>query len=207
MITRRDVIKATAAAPFLAGLIMTPVAQADSQDDPKWNNKHTRLALTNEVLTGSLALGGASYPDAAGNVYQTGAVYTGTASGTISGSFRLTLNMFTPAGSTTSSFWGNLTIADSASPANVVFGAVYGQQTPATSGFNDRGSFQLDGGIGSFLNNFGHGSLSGTSTASINTGGSITWTLNSVPGNAGNPPGHAFGNPGHGNGHGNGNGQ
>lgn len=143
--------------------------------------------LSNEVLSGTLTTAGTSYQDAAGNTYVQGAVYTGTTTGTITGTFRADLNVYTPAGSGTSRFWGSVVIDDNAKPSNTVFSSVSGEQTPATTGFTDSGHFTVDGGIGTYLNAHSQGTLRGTSTAALNAGGSISWTLNSTPGQGPNP--------------------
>jgi hypothetical protein len=181
-------MQAAAVLPVLAGLAAAPLAWADSdKDTDKPAPPHPRLLLANEVLNGTLSAAGTSYQDAAGNTYIEGATYTGTATGTITGRFRADLSVFTPAGSSSSRFWGSLVISDDAKPSNVVFGAVAGDQASATTGDSDTGRFTVDGGLGSYLNAHGTGSMQGVSTAALNAGGSITWTLNSAPGQGPHP--------------------
>jgi hypothetical protein len=182
MLARRDFMKAAVVAPVLAALPAVPVAWADDDDVDKPGSPPPRALLANEVLSGTLAAAGTSYQDAAGNTYVQGATYTGTATGTITGTFRADLNVFTPAGSTTSRFSGSLVIADSAKPSNIVFGSVSGEQVPATTGFTDNGRCAIDGGIGTFLNAQSQGDLRGSSSTALNAAGVITWTLNSAPG-------------------------
>ena len=188
MVARRTLMQAAALLPVLAGLAAAPMAWADSEneaDRPGPPGPHP--LLTNEVLTGALAAAGSSYQDAAGNTYVAGATYTGTAAGTITGSFRADLNILTPAGSSTSRFWGGLVISDDAKPSNVVFGSVAGEQVPATTGDTDSGQFSVNGGLGTYLNAHSTGSVQGSSTAALDASGSITWTLNSAPGQGPHP--------------------
>ena len=188
MIARRDFMKVAAVAPVMAALPAAPMAWADGDDDvDKAGPPSPHAMLTNEVLSGALATAGTSYQDAAGNTYVAGAIYTGTATGTITGTFRADLNVYAPAGAATSRFSGSFVIADSAKPSNAVFGSMSGEQTPATTGFADSGRFVVDGGIGAYLNAHGQGDVRGTSTATLNAAGSITWTLNSAPGQGPNP--------------------
>lgn len=188
MVARRTLMKAAAVLPVLAGLSAAPLAWADSDNDTdKPESTRPRVLLANEVLSGTLSAAGAFYQDAAGNSYVEGASYTGTATGTITGSFRADLNVFTPAGSSSSRFWGSVVISDDAKPSNVIFGAVSGQQAPATTGDTDTGRFAIDGGLGTYLNAHSTGSLQGTSTAALNASGTITWTLNSIPGKGPHP--------------------
>ena len=195
MVGRRTLMQAAALLPVLAGLSTTPITWADSENDtdrPEPPRPHP--LLTNEVLTGALSAAGSSYQDAAGNTYVAGATYAGTATGTIAGSFRADLNILTPAGSSSSRFWGSLVISDDAKPSNVVFGSVAGDVVPATTGDTESGRFTVNGGLGTYLNAHSTGSFQGSSTAALDASGSITWTLNSVPG----PGPH----PGRGRGHG-----
>lgn len=188
MVARRTLMKAAALLPVLAGLATAPSAWADSEnetDRPGPPRPHP--LLTNEVLTGALSAAGSSYQDAAGNTYVEGATYTGTATGTITGSFRADLNILTPAGSSSSRFWGSLVISDDAKPSNVVFGSIAGDQVPATTGDTDSGRFTVDGGLGTYLNARSAGSVQGSSTAAMDASGSITLTLNSVPGQGPHP--------------------
>lgn len=181
-------MKAAAVLPVMAGLSAAPLAWADSENDTdKAGPPRPRVLLANEVLNGTLSAAGASYQDAVGNNYVEGATYTGTATGTIAGRFRADLNVFTPAGSSSSRFWGSVVISDDAKPSNVVFGAVSGDQVPATTGFTDTGHFTVDGGLGTHLNAHSNGSLQGSSTAALNAGGSMTGTLNSVTGHGPHP--------------------
>lgn len=199
-LARRDMLKAGFAAPFIAGLAVVPpvFADADRDDNDNDNDDHPApplVTLTNEMLSGPLASAGTTYTDGAGNIYIEGAVYTGSASGTISGNFRTDLNIYTPAGSSTSRFWGSIVISDGATPSSVIFGEVQGMQTPASSGFTDQGNFEIDGGLGAYLHDHTHGVLAGSSSAALNTSGStISWTLTSTRGpKPPQPPGLAFG--------------
>ena len=187
MIARRDLMKGAAVLPLVAGLAATPLAWADGKGADQPVAARPRVLLTNEVLSGTLTTVGTAYQDAAGNAYVAGAVYTGSTTGTIPGTFRAVLNIYTPAGATKSRFSGSIVIADGATPANIVFGSVSGEQAPATTGFSETGHFAVDGGLGSYLGAHSHGSLDGSSTAALNASGSISWTLNSVPGQGPHP--------------------
>lgn len=182
-IARRDLIKVGMAVPLVTGLAIATPAFADTNVDSSDDHGPSLLMLSNETLSGSLSSGGTTYSDSAGNTYVEGAVYTGSASGTISGNFRVDLNIYTLAGSSSSKFWGSIVISNGATPSSVLFGEIYGVQIPASSGFTDQGRFELGHGLGTYLNNHSEGTLTGTGSAALNTSGStISWTLNSVPG-------------------------
>ncbi|HEY8741558.1 MAG TPA: hypothetical protein VIU62_00550, partial [Chloroflexota bacterium] len=96
MIARRDLMKAVAMLPVVAGLSATPMAWADSgKEADQAAPARPRVLLTDEVLNGALITAGSSYQDAAGNTYVAGAIYTGSTTGTITGTFRAALNVYT----------------------------------------------------------------------------------------------------------------
>ena len=182
MIARRDLMKAAAVLPVVAGLAATPLAWADSGKGADHAARaRPRVLLTNEVLSGTLTTAGSTYQDAAGNTYVAGAIYTGSSTGPITGTFRAALNVYTPAGSSTSHFLGSIVIADGATPANIVFGSVSGEQEAATTGYSETGHIAVNGGLGNYLSAHSHGTLLGGSTVALNANGSLNWTLNSVP--------------------------
>jgi len=67
MIARRDLMKAVAMLPVVAGLSATPMAWADSgKEADQAAPARPRVLLTDEVLNGALITAGSSYQDAAG---------------------------------------------------------------------------------------------------------------------------------------------
>ena len=157
---------------LVGALSVSSVAWADNGKGDDAHGPHGGVTVS-ETLTSNAYTAGTTYTDSAGNSYRQGDVYTGTAAGTINGTFSLRTNVFVPAGSTTSFFDGNFVISDGA--GNIVFGFYAGRRVPnGTGAWTDSGRFVVTGGLGTHLG----ARVSGTFSGPVTAGGSqITWTL------------------------------
>lgn len=150
----------------LGTLAVAPAALADSTP-PAPSSFH-------EVATSSAYTQGQEFSDSAGNRYYQDSIYTGSVAGSpINGSFRIDVNFFYPAGSSSGSMAGSFVENDGS--GNAIFGALSGMVSFASSGqATDSGRFQILGGTGSYLHERG----SGTFTGSVTNGGqSVTATF------------------------------